>query len=453
MILGYWKKYKLKIAQNCDTSLEESMDGVNYWRNRLFASTLIFILPFCFIAMLPVLVLNIYKNVSTIILLDIVTICIMCFIAFMPRISLNVRKTIFSCTVFAFAVSLNTLTPSSGPVLVYMMAGCIYSIIIFDNKYAYWWSHFVLLLSVLIGVAIQFNLLQFSNNIDLKSVTEWAAVSSNLVFLCYLSSALIPQIFRGIENYILEQERLRMELEKSTKTLQAKNEELEQYAYIASHDLQEPLRMVSSFMEKLKKKYAGLLDDKGLQYIHYATDGANRMKQIIQDLLLYSRINASTEEPGKVILNDVLAEYLDLRRKLITDKKAEIKYKNLPELKSLKVPLTQIIHSLLDNAIKYTKVDEPPIIEIEALDKGEFWQFAIKDNGIGIDKRFHDKVFIIFQRLHNRSEFDGTGIGLAIAKRAVAFLGGEIWVESKVGEGTTFYFTISKIPDKTEKTR
>lgn len=213
MILEYWNKYKLIIADNCNASLEESLDGINYWRNRLFATTLIFILPFCIIAMLPVLALNTFKNVELIILLDILTLCIMCFLAFIPQIGLNVRKTIFSCSVFGFAVILNTLMPSSGPVLVYMMAGCIYSIIIFDNKYAYWWSHFVLFLSVLIGVAIHFHLLR-SINIDLKSVTEWAAVSSNLVFLCYLSSALIPQIFIGIENHIFEQKRLRTELEK-----------------------------------------------------------------------------------------------------------------------------------------------------------------------------------------------------------------------------------------------
>lgn len=226
--------------------------------------------------------------------------------------------------------------------------------------------------------------------------------------------------------------------------MQTKNEELEQYAYIASHDLQEPLRTVNSFMEKLKMNYADQLDDKALQYIHYATDGAKRMKQIVQDLLLYSRINASTAEIDKVSLNAILADYIDMRRKLIADKKAEIKYNNLPELNSLKVPITQIFHCLVDNAIKYTRVDVAPIVEIEALDKEEFWQFSIKDNGLGIEERFFEKVFVIFQRLHNRSEYEGTGIGLAIAKRSVEFLGGEIWIESKVGEESTFYFTILK---------
>jgi PAS domain S-box-containing protein len=233
-------------------------------------------------------------------------------------------------------------------------------------------------------------------------------------------------------------------LKNYAKELERSNEELEQFAFITSHDLQEPLRMISSFMDLLKRKYADQLDDKAHQYIHFATDGAKRMKQIILDLLLYSRANKPSEQLEEINLNKIVSEYTQLRRKLIAEKKAAITFDGLPVLQTFGAPITQIIHCLLDNALKYVKENVPPRIEIQAKEKEGFWEFSIKDNGIGIEEMFYDKIFVIFQRLHNRNQHDGTGIGLSIAKRSVEYLGGEIWLESKVGEGTTFYFTISK---------
>ncbi|WP_194975824.1 PAS domain S-box protein [Aquiflexum lacus] len=233
-------------------------------------------------------------------------------------------------------------------------------------------------------------------------------------------------------------------LKNYAKELERSNEELEQFAFITSHDLQEPLRMISGFMDLLKRKYTDQLDEKGMQYIQYATDGAKRMKQIILDLLLYSRANRPTEQFEEVDLNEIVSEYCQLRRKLIAEKIAAIKFDGLPVLQTYRAPITQVVHCLLDNALKYAKENVAPHIEIRAQEKEAFWEFAVKDNGIGIDEMFYNKVFIIFQRLHNRNQHDGTGIGLSIAKRSVEFLGGEIWLESKVGEGTTFYFTIRK---------
>lgn len=245
------------------------------------------------------------------------------------------------------------------------------------------------------------------------------------------------RIVQGSFQDIHKSKTLELELERS-------NEELEQFAFITSHDLQEPLRMVSSFMDQLKRKYADELDEKALQYIFYATDGAQRMKQIIQDLLLYSRANRPTEQREEINFNEIVFEYTQLRRKLIADKKAEIIFDGLPVIETYKAPATQIIHSLLDNALKYGKEHVPPVIQIHAKENGDVFEFAIKDNGIGIDKEFYEKIFVIFQRLHHRKHYEGTGIGLSIVKRSVEFLGGEIWLESTPGEGSTFYFTIPK---------
>jgi len=243
----------------------------------------------------------------------------------------------------------------------------------------------------------------------------------------------------------LQLSELNQSLQKYSLELERSNEELEQFAFVASHDLQEPLRMISSFMDLLKRKYGNLLDEKGHQYVHFAIDGAIRMKQIILDLLEYSRTNKPTEGKAAIDMEEVLFDYELLRKKLILEKSATIKSNNLPTLNTYKAAITQILHCLLDNALKYSFENTPPIIEIDVVENETAWQFSIKDNGIGIDPQFYNKIFIIFQRLHNKDEYSGTGIGLSIAKRQVEFLGGKIWLESVPREGTVFYFTIPKI--------
>lgn len=234
-------------------------------------------------------------------------------------------------------------------------------------------------------------------------------------------------------------------LEQYTYELERSNEELEQFAFVASHDLQEPLRMITSFMELLERKYGEQLDEKAHQYIHFATDGAKRMKQIILDLLDYSRANKSVEGQEEVDMNELVTEFKQLRRKIIAEKSVSIKCKNLPVLHTYKVAIMQILNCLLDNSLKYTESGTSPKVEIKAVENEKEWEFSIKDNGIGIEPQFYEKIFIIFQRLHNNATYSGTGIGLSIAKKHVEFLGGRIWVESVPKKGSVFYFVIPKI--------
>jgi len=237
---------------------------------------------------------------------------------------------------------------------------------------------------------------------------------------------------------------LHLELEKHLKVLAASNLELEQFAYVASHDLQEPLRMVTSFLTLLEKKYGEALDDKAKVYIHYAVDGAKRMRQIILDLLDFSRVGKYEETPDRVDINEVISEVLTLYQKRIKEKKAKIEYQEMPELMAFKAPLRQVFQNLISNALKYQKKEQCPHIKISSVETETHWQFSVRDNGIGINEQYFDKIFIIFQRLHNRDDYSGTGMGLAISKKIVESLGGEIWVASEEGEGSTFYFTIAK---------
>ncbi|PKQ45824.1 PAS domain S-box protein [Confluentibacter flavum] len=233
-------------------------------------------------------------------------------------------------------------------------------------------------------------------------------------------------------------------LKKHIKELEISNEELEQFAFIASHDLQEPLRMISSFLNQIQRKYRDQLDDKAHQYINFATDGAKRMKQIILDLLDYSKAGKLADHLEVINLNELIEDYGILRRRLIQQKKATILVNNLPNITCFRAPLLQTVHCLLDNAIKYSRENVPPTIKVSALETEAYWQISIEDNGIGIDSQFFDKIFIIFQRLHNRDKYEGTGIGLSIAKKLIEYWGGKIWVESELDKGSTFYFTIDK---------
>lgn len=232
-------------------------------------------------------------------------------------------------------------------------------------------------------------------------------------------------------------------LERRAVELQTSNTELERFAYVASHDLQEPLRMVSSFLHLLEKKLEGKLDDSNKEYIKFAVDGAERMKRLIQDLLQYSRVGTSKESITTVDCNEVMNTVQTILSLSIQETNATIQVKKLPVIKAVQPQIQQLFQNLVGNALKYHS-DAPPVIEVGCTDKELYWEFYVKDNGIGIDPKFFDKVFIIFQRLHNRTEYAGTGIGLAICKKIIEKHGGTIRIESAIDKGATFYFTIPK---------
>ncbi|MHB8882572.1 MAG: sensor histidine kinase [Thermodesulfovibrionales bacterium] len=235
------------------------------------------------------------------------------------------------------------------------------------------------------------------------------------------------------------QERLKSTIEE----LQRSNTELEQFAYVASHDLQEPLRMVASYTQLLAERYEDRLDDKAKKFIRYAVDGAVRMQLLINDLLAYSRIGTRGKPLEPVDANAALGEALANLKVQITGAKALITNDELPKLQADASQLVQLFQNLIGNAVKFHGAALPHI-HLSAADKGREWLFSVRDNGIGIDPQYADKVFVIFQRLHTKEEYPGSGIGLAVCKKIVERHGGRIWFESEPGKGTIFYFTIAK---------
>ncbi|MBC8769365.1 PAS domain-containing protein [Arenibacter sp. BSSL-BM3] len=238
--------------------------------------------------------------------------------------------------------------------------------------------------------------------------------------------------------------KLNNKLASKAKLLESTNEELEQFAYVASHDLQEPLRMITSFLTLLEKKYSDTIDEKGKQYIYWAVDGAARMREIILELLDYSRVGRISEKLELVDIQSIIEEVTVLHKKQIQESGAQIITDKLPKIFGFKSPVRQIFLNLISNSIKYCDNDVTPKISISVSEEKKLWKFSVKDNGIGIDPAYYEKIFIIFKRLHARGEYSGTGMGLAITKKIVETLGGTIWVESKEGEGSTFTFTIKK---------
>jgi light-regulated signal transduction histidine kinase (bacteriophytochrome) len=238
-----------------------------------------------------------------------------------------------------------------------------------------------------------------------------------------------------------ERRRAEQQLAQYSQELARSNAELEQFAYVASHDLQEPLRMVASFTQLLSKRYRGRLDQDADEFIGYAVDGATRMQRLINDLLAYSRVGTRGKAFRPEDANDIFRQARDNLAKAVEDSGALIFTDHLPYVRGDETQLIQLFQNLMANAIKFHG-SEPPQIQVSAGKNGREWVFAVKDNGIGIAPEHQERIFSIFQRLHQRSEYPGTGIGLAISKKIVERHGGRIWVESEVGAGSRFYFTI-----------
>jgi len=252
---------------------------------------------------------------------------------------------------------------------------------------------------------------------------------------------LVNEKTRQLVESTEEEHRARADAELANKELERKNKELEQFAYVASHDMQEPLRTTSSFVELLQKQYHGKLDEKADKYLTYIVQASDRMKVLIKDLLDYSRIGKA-ESQVKVDCNVVLEETLADLTVVIRETGAEITSDPLPVITGYPTEMKQLFQNLLTNAIKFRKKEVTPKIRITVKKNKNAYEFSFKDNGIGIDKKHSDRIFIIFQRLHSRNEYQGSGIGLAHCKKIVELHGGRIWIDSKPDEGTKFLFTI-----------
>jgi PAS domain S-box-containing protein len=246
---------------------------------------------------------------------------------------------------------------------------------------------------------------------------------------------------------ITYKKRVEEELRRYAEELALSNEELYVFSYAASHDLQEPLRTIQAFIQLLNEKHKKNLDAEVDELIDSAEEGVVRMHRLITDFLMYSRVGSHLAVMETVDCNSVLSDALENLKIAIKESKAKVKNYTLPSVYGNKVQITQVFQNLIGNAIKY-KGEKKPVIEIYAEKKGDLWQFSVKDNGIGIEEWFSERIFIVFQKLHDYKKYPGSGIGLALCKRVIEKHGGNIWFESEVGKGTTFHFTLPVMEEK-----
>ncbi len=240
---------------------------------------------------------------------------------------------------------------------------------------------------------------------------------------------------------VTEERAIERELAMKAEDLVRSNKELQQFAYVASHDLKEPLRMVTTYVQLLQRRYGSVLDDQAKEYIGFAVEGSKRMYSLVDDLLTYSRVETSVQPFSTVDMDQVMGTALKDLKEAIDASGGEVRFGGLPEVHADHQQMVQLMENLIGNAIKFRR-DETPSVLVSVKLSGNEWVFSVKDNGIGIAKEYSGKVFQMFQRLHARETFPGTGIGLAICKKVVERHGGKIWFDSEVGVGTTFYFTL-----------
>lgn len=445
--------YNRVLTENCLGEGNGNSNSLEYWQNRLFKNMLRFFIPFSLVALIPSVIYCFSIGLYVLPVVDTIAFAIIIIISFKEGLKIENRKLIFIICAYVMASVLIYYVGLKGPGLLFLYASCVFAFIILPRKYAYGWTVVNAVICLAFAAVLHWDLGP-SPEINMIDAVEWLIISSNVIFLSLISAALIPQLFDGLSETIMKQNLLQDDLAKQADALEMsllevkrKNEEIELFAFVASHDLQEPLRMVTAFMNLLEKKYGEQLDDKAKEYIFYAVDGAKRMELIIFDLLQFYQVGKQTSEKEWVDLNEIVADFILLRRKRISDTQAKIKSDHLPKVFGQKSAFVQLFQNFLDNALKYTQIDIPPEISINVVDHGNHWEFSIKDNGIGIEPASFDKIFEIFQRVHDKESYSGTGIGLAIVKKIIENLGEKVWLESEVNKGTCFYFTLQKHPN------
>ena len=293
-----------------------------------------------------------------------------------------------------------------------------------------WWNKKGLIVPVFLSmVLIIFHLFQDSNLLSPVSINN---------FLRAFSLIIVGVVVALLSEQLSKRE---YELNDIIEDLKRSNEDLQQFAYVASHDLQEPLRAINSFSQLLEEKYKDKLDTDGKEFLYFITEGAQKMNNLIKDLLLYSRITTHAQQPTYNDLEVILKDALFNLHEAIKESGAIITYDKLPTLKVDKTQFLQLFQNYISNAIKF-RSEIPPKVHIGVKLENNMWVFSIEDNGIGIESKYFDRLYNIFYRLHTKEEYPGTGIGLPICKKIVQRYGGKVWVESELGKGSTFYFSI-----------
>lgn len=444
-----WTEFGRQMEKNMLAQTHYGLQGIAYWRDKLFTRIMIYLLPVSLVALVPGVIMSIQGGIPLLAIYDLLAVAFFAFIGFARGIRLVWRKALLVLCLYVLSVILLVYLASFGPGLLYLLTLTVFVTLIFPISIARWSIVVNAVVCGLFAFLIGYHWLDTSLA-HTYSLGSWIAVSSNLIFLSGVIVASLHLLLTGLQRTLLQEAHLQKELrekqqilEKTLAAVEAQNQELEQFVYIASHDLQEPLQTLTSVVNRLEHYPQAHWEGETLRYFHFLTQSATRMRLLLTGLLNYARIGQESQlewVEGDALLQEVLTDL----QPLISQHGATISFDRFPRLLAYRMELRQLFQHLISNAIKFKRTDVAPRIDLSVSETESYWQFSVADNGIGVEEKFRRKIFVIFQRLHPLSKYEGTGIGLAHCKKIVEVHGGKIWVEPQTGYGSIFSFTLPK---------
>lgn len=443
-----WFRYVRMVHDRCMTRDPEPQHSVAFWQNRLFVSTMIALLPLAFLTTIPGIVHSLFKGEYRLALFDGLSMMLVFALGLMRPISVLYRKYALVALAYFVGIYLLTFPLMWGAGLLFLLIACVFALLILPLRWAFTWSYLntLIVATMTLGLALSWSFLPEMAYLD------WLAIAINLVLLSFMASWVLPTLYQGIELTFGRQAALTQKLqqqkeqrEKAMALLESKNREVQQFVYFASHDLQEPLRMVNGFVRKLEDRNAGQWDEKSRQYFHFARDGGERMQRIIQDLLALSRSGQAAEaELSWVDIKEVLASLRKLMTEEFTNTGAELSYGDLEPVKIQPAVLEKTLQNLISNALKYRHPERRLKIDVQQEKLENQWKIGVADTAMGVPEGAEERIFEVFYRHAPHSAVKGTGIGLAIVKRSLESIGGQVWAEARPGGGSVFYFTFPR---------
>lgn len=416
---------------------EINVDSLEYWQNRVFLFTLEIFLPLWIIVML-------FYNISELKMgggffrpRGFIVFFLLLLVCFSGKyLSVFVRKAIFLVTLYSISLFIILFAGPHGPGIMLLLAATIFGILFFSPRLGYTWSLIDTAICLIVAWIINKDMAP-NDDLNILPLDEWFSIAFNLVFLSVLFSALLPSLIRGLGKSLDRQELLKQELI-------IKNLELEHFTYYVSHDLQQPLRTVAGFVKLLDGKYSDRFDEKGMEYLRHIKQGSEHMQHMIRELLNFSKAGTNAGTNEIIELKEVVEKVERIHQQQIEAKSASIHVNSNISILANRTCIFEVMQNLVENALKYSVPGQNPVVVIEGKENPAYWEISVTDNGIGIDPSYFDKIFVIFERLHGDGQYPGTGIGLALVKKIVNKLGGEVRVVSSPGNGSSFYFTIPR---------
>lgn len=422
---------------------------LEYLRNEIFLKCLIYIFPSGIIVLFPGTLNAIYLKQYSVLTFSILTYLIMFIITIPVRIPIHIKKIIFTLALFNLGFQLFFRLDFIFLGILYWTIANISIVLLYSKKTTLIIGLLNTLVCIFIGYLIYSNHLIWFKSVSIN-LDKWIIISVNMLFLNIIVSILINQLISNLQSVIFKEINSSENLKKTNHLLHAKNDELEHMTYVASHDLQEPLRMVTSFLTQLEIKYKDQLDQRGKQYIHFAMNGAVKMREVMLEILAFSKIGMDNGQLEIIQLNELVDEVLWMNRKLIQENNSQIIIEQLPNMLGHKILLRTLFTNLISNAVKYKSNARISIVKLTCDIKEHDYVFKIIDNGIGIPDEKKDQIFQLFNRGDvNKNQVQGSGIGLAICKKITLLMNGEISVSSVHNEGCTFTVQLPKQQTKT----